>query len=309
MASFILSRLIRMVFTVWFIVTLVFIATRLSGNAVDFIAGEGIGIVERQQLIEYFGLNDSLWVQYWRYLASFFEGNFGISLIERRPVVTIVAERIIPSLQLFFGAVFLTLLLSIPAGIVAAIYRQSWIGSVVMSFAFIGYAVPNFILAITCVLVFSFWLGWLPSTGNGSWLHFIMPVCTLSVFYIATLTRFTRNAMLDVLNQDYLRTARAKGLKERAVIIKHALRNALIPVLSVVGLQMAGLIAAGNVVIETVFSWRGMGDLLVTSALKRDYPVLQFGVLSVAIAVVLINFLIDIAYSKADPRIRLGSTA
>lgn len=306
MLEYAASRILRMAITILVIVTAVFFATRVSGNAIDFIAGEGLGAEDRQLMIDYFGLSEPIWIQYGRFLYSFVDGNFGISLIERRPVATILAERIVPSLQLIGSAILLTLAVSVPAGVVAAIYRKSWIGSGVMAAAFLGYAVPNFILAIFLLLVFSFWLGWLPSTGNMTPAHYLMPVLALSAFYIAGLTRFTRNAMLDVLSQDYLRTARSKGLGERKVIFKHALRNALITILSVLGLQIATLIAAGNVVIETVFAWRGMGDLLVSAALRRDYPVLQFGVLCVAVAVIVTNVLVDIAYGLADPRVRLA---
>jgi peptide/nickel transport system permease protein len=172
--------------------------------------------------------------------------------------------------------------------------------------AFVGYAVPNFVIAIFMILVMSFTLNLLPVVGNGTWAHFIMPTIAMYGVLIAALTRFTRNAMLDVLGQDYMRTARAKGLPETVVILKHGLRNAGITVLSVLGLQIAGMAAAGNVVVEAIFSWPGIGELLVTSAIIRDYPVLQFGVISVAFAVVLINALTDIAYGLADPRIRLG---
>jgi ABC-type dipeptide/oligopeptide/nickel transport system permease component len=309
MVEFLISRLLRMILTVVVIVVGVFFASRLSGNAVDFIGGDGLSQQDRQTMIEYYGLNGSYGEQFVRYVAAMAEGNFGQSLIEHRPVTTIFSERVVPSLQLLIGAVLMTLAVSVPAGVAAAIWRKSWIGSAIMATAFFGYAIPNFVLAILMLLVFSFWLGWLPSTGNATWLHFVMPVAALSTFYIAGLTRFTRNAMLDVLSQDYLRTARAKGLPEHVVILKHALRNANITILSVLGLQIAGLAAAGSVVIETVFSWRGIGELLVTSAIRRDYPVLQFGVLAVALAVIVINLVVDLAYDLADPRVRLGKTA
>ena len=306
MIEFALSRLLRMFITVFVIVTGVFFATRMSGNAVDFLAGEGLSADQRQAMIVYYGLDSSIWEQYWRFLASFFDGNFGLSFMERRPVATIMMERIGPSLQLLVGAIIITLIVAVPAGTLAAIKRKSWVGSTIMGAAFLGYAVPNFVLAILLILTFSFWLGWLPSSGNGSWMHFVMPLIALSAALIATLTRYTRNAMLDVLSQDYLRTARAKGLPEDRVIFKHALRNALITILSILGLQVAGLAAAGNVVVETVFAWRGVGEMLVTAALRRDYPVLQFGVLSVAVVVILINTAVDIAYGLADPRVRLS---
>jgi peptide/nickel transport system permease protein/oligopeptide transport system permease protein len=293
-----------MALTFFVIVTIVFFATRLSGNAVDFVIGEGMTSEDRELLIKYYELDRPVLSQYLAFLRSFTDGQFGLSFIERRPVAEIVVERIWPSTQLLLSAVGLTLLVSIPLGIAAAIWRKSWVGSAVMVVAFLGYAVPNFVLATLMVLIFSYWLNWLPVVGNGTAWHFIMPTVALSGVLIAALTRFTRNAMLDVLGQDFMRTARAKGLPENAVIVKHGLRNAGITILSVIGLQVAGLAASGSVVIEAIFAWPGIGDLLVTSALRRDYPVLQFGVLTVALAVIVINAAVDLAYAWADPRLR-----
>lgn len=308
MIGFAVSRALRVVITLWLIVTAVFFATRFSGDAIDYIGGDGLTTEARQALVAYYGLDRSMMTQYWLFLSSMLDGNFGTSLIERRPVTTIFLERIWPSLSLAAGAIAVTMIVSIPAGVLAAIYRRSAIGSGIMALAFLGYAIPNFVLAILLLLLFSFTLQWLPSSGTGTPTHYVMPVLALSAFFIASLTRFTRNAMLDVLHQDYLRTARAKGMPERVVILKHGLRNALITILSVLGLQITMLIAAGSVTIETVFAWRGVGDLLVTAALRRDYPVLQFGVLAVSFAVVLINCLVDVAYAWADPRVRLAKS-
>lgn len=304
MLNYALRTLFRMVLTFFVIVTIVFFATRLSGNAVDFVIGEGMTGEDRDLLIKYYQLDRPVLSQYLAFLRSFTDGQFGLSFIERRPVADIVLERIWPSTQLLLSALGLTLLLSIPLGIAAAIWRKSWLGSAVMVVAFLGYAVPNFILATLMVLVFSYWLNWLPVVGNSTVWHFIMPTIALSGVLIAALTRFTRNAMLDVLGQDFMRTARAKGLPENAVIVKHGLRNAGITILSVIGLQVAGLAASGSVVIEAIFAWPGIGDLLVSSALRRDYPVLQFGVLTVALAVIVINASVDLAYAWADPRLR-----
>ena len=226
--------------------------------------------------------------------------------VSRRSTAEIVADRIWPSLQLLLASIGLTLAVSIPLGVIAAVYRKHWIGSAVMVLAFTGYAVPAFVLAIFMILVFSYTLNWLPVVGNGSAAHFIMPTIAMSGVLIAALTRFTRNAMLDVLGQDFIRTARAKGLPELWVVLKHGLGNASITVISVIGLQIAGLAAAGSVVVESIFSWPGIGELLVTSAIVRDYPLLQFGVITVAVAVVVINAITDIAYALADPRIRLA---
>lgn len=293
-----------MLATFFAIVTLTFFATRISGNPIDFVIGQGITDEDRVLLTRYYGLDGSVWTQYLAFLRAFTDGQFGLSFLERRPVADIVAERLWPSAQLLIAAISLTLAVSVPLGVLAALHRKSWIGSAVMTLAFLGYAVPNFVLAIFMVLALSYWLNWLPVVGNGSPAHFIMPTIALSAGLIAALTRFTRNAMLDVLGQDYMRTARAKGLPERLVILKHGLRNAGITILSVLGLQVAALAAAGSVVVESIFAWPGVGDMLVRAAITRDYPVLQFGVLSVAIAVIAINAAVDLAYVWADPRLR-----
>lgn len=306
MTAYVARALLRMVITLFVIVTLVFFATRLSGSPLETFLGEGLTAEDREMIVEYFGLNGSIWEQYLRYLRGIAEGNFGLSFVERRPVAQIVAERIGPSLQLLASSLALTLAVSLPLGVLAAIYRKSWIGSAIMVLAFAGYAVPNFVIATLMVLVFAFTLNWLPVVGNGTAAHFVMPTIAMSGVLIAALTRFTRNAMLDVLGQDYMRTARAKGLPELLVILKHGLRNASVTIISVIGLQIAALAAAGSVVVEAIFSWPGIGDLLVASALERDYPVLQFGVISVSFAVIVINTLADIAYAVADPRIRLA---
>lgn len=301
-----LRILARMVLTFFVIVTLVFFATRFSGSPMDMVIGEGMSVEDRAIMIRYYELDRPIWDQYRAFLGAFVDGQFGLSFIERRPVAEMVAERLWPSAQLLISATLVTLLVAIPLGIIAAVWRKSWVGSAVMGLAFLGYAVPNFVLAVFLILVFAFWLNWLPVVGNGTPAHFVLPTLTLAAAMIAAIMRFTRNAMLDVLGQDYMRTARAKGLPESAVILKHGLRNAGITILSVVGLQVAALAASGSVVVESIFAWPGIGDLLVNAAIRRDYPVLQFGVLTVAFAVIIINAAIDLAYAWADPRLRHG---
>jgi peptide/nickel transport system permease protein/oligopeptide transport system permease protein len=299
-----LRILARMVLTFFVIVTLVFFATRLSGSPLDMVIGEGMSSEDRAIMIRYYELDRPVWDQYLAFLGAFLDGQFGLSFIERRPVAEMVAERLWPSAQLLISATFVTLLVAIPLGIIAAVWRKSWVGSAVMALAFLGYAVPNFVLAVFLILVFAFWLNWLPVVGNGTPAHFVLPTVTLAAAMIAAIMRFTRNAMLDVLGQDYMRTARAKGLPESTVILKHGLRNAGITILSVVGLQVAALAASGSVVVESIFAWPGIGDLLVNAAIRRDYPVLQFAVLTVALAVIVINAAVDLAYAWADPRLR-----
>lgn len=299
-----LRTLLRMLVSFLAIVTLVFLATRLSGDPLDSIGAQGLTKEDRELLTRYYGLDRGMWEQYWAFLRAFTDGQFGLSFVERRPVAEIVVERLWPTGQLILAAMAVTLVLAIPMGLIAAIWRDRWPGHLAMGLAFLGYAVPNFVLATFLVLVLAYWLNWLPVVGNGSALHFVMPVTVLSAGLIAALSRFTRNAMLDVLGQDYMRTARAKGLPERLVILRHGLRNAGITILSVVGLQIAGLAASGSVVVEAIFSWPGVGDLLVNAALRRDYPVLQFGVVVVSVAVLAISALTDLAYAWVDPRLR-----
>ncbi|OWU86155.1 ABC transporter permease [Oceanicola sp. 22II-s10i] len=306
MIPYLLRILVKAVVTIFAIVSVTFIATRMSGNPIDTFLGDGLTAEGREELIRYFQLDRSLGEQYLAFLRGALSGEFGLSFVDRRPVTEVVAERLWPSAQLLLASVVFTILVSIPLGVLAAIYRKSWVGSAVMVIAFAGYAVPSFILAIVMILTFSYWLNWLPVVGNGTALHFIMPTIAMSGVLIAALTRFTRNAMLDVLGQDFIRTARAKGLGEARVVLRHGLGNAGVTVISVIGLQIAGLAAAGSVVVESIFSWPGIGQLLVNSAIGRDYPVLQFGVIAVAVAVVAINAVTDIAYALADPRIRLA---
>jgi len=297
---------LRMALTFFAIVTLVFFATRLTGNPVDFVMGDGLTREDREILIRYYELDRPIWNQYLAFLRAFTDGQFGMSFIQRRPVGEIVVERLWPTAQLLLAAIGLTIAVAIPLGVIAAVWRDRLAGSAVMMLAFAGYAVPNFVLAVFLVLVFAYSLNWLPVMGNATAAHFVMPTLVLAAALIAALTRFTRNAMLDVLGQDFMRTARAKGLPEHVVILRHGLGNAGITVLSVIGLQIAALASAGSVVVETIFAWPGIGELLVNSAIRRDYPVLQFGVIVVAAAVIVINSVTDIAYTIVDPRMRTG---
>ena len=304
MLAFISTRAIRSVITLWVVFTLVFFGARLSGDALEFMFPEGLAETVRAELILYYGLDGSNLEQYWKFWRGIFEGNFGISLFEFRPVTEIYAERIGNTLQLFLLAFVFSIVLGLPLGIISAVKRGSTLATSIMSIAFLGYATPNFVLAIFLILLFSFTLHWLPSSGQETWVHFVMPVFALGFAMMASVLRFTRSAMLEILGADYIRTAYAKGLGEKTVIGKHALRNASIPIVSVVGLQVAGFIAA-VVVVETVFAIRGIGELMVRAAISRDYPVLQFGVIVWAVVVTGVSLLVDLIYGLIDPRIRV----
>ena len=307
MMGFVVSRLLRSVLTLLVVVSVVFFATRMSGNAIDFIAPEGLDPESREALIRYFGLHESLFTQYLRFLGGLMNGEAGISLYERRPVTEIYGEKLGSTLILFWSAFLLSVVIGVPAGIVAALKRRSVAGTAIMAGAFLGYATPNFVLAIFLILVFSFQLHWFPSSGNASAWHFVMPTVALASALLAQQVRFTRNSMLETLSQDYMRTARAKGLSEWIVIGKHGFRNALIPIVTVIGLQVAGMVAQ-VVIIEAVFATKGVGDELVAATIARDYPVLQFGVIMIAALVVGVSFLIDLLYAAIDPRIRVADS-
>lgn len=307
MLDFLARRTLGAIATLFVVIAAVFFATRVSGNVMDYMLPPGVDVETRQSMVERFGLDQPIWVQFVRFVDGIFAGEWGISLYERRSVVTIYAERIPNTLQLFAYALVLSATLGVPLGIAAALKRNSMIGSGIMTVAFLGYATPNFVLAILMILVFSFNLHWLPSSGDATPLHFLMPAIVLAAPMLAEIIRFTRNALLDVLGQDYLRTARAKGLPERLVIGKHALRNAAIPVVTVVGLQVAGMVAR-CVLVEAVFATKGVGDLVVFATLGRDYPVLQFGVILIAGLVVASSLVVDLLYAAIDPRVKVTAS-
>lgn len=256
-----------------------------------------------EALREQLGLNDPLYIQYFRYAQTVATGDFGNSIREHRPTTDVVFERVPATLQLAAVSLTATLIIGITIGIIAALKRNSPIDRLVMAISFFGQAAPGFFVGILLILTFSLWLGLLPSSGRGSWQHLVMPVVTLSTHSIATLARLTRSSVLEVLNNDYIRTARAKGLQGSQVVIVHVLRNAAIPVITLIGLMVAGAIS-GTVVIETVFAWPGMGRLAANAVFNRDYPVIQLVVLLIAASVVCCNLLVDILYSLIDPRIR-----
>jgi peptide/nickel transport system permease protein len=303
MLAFTVRRFIRGILTLWVVVTLVFFGLRLSGDPVFLMLGDEASPEAVTALRAKLGLNDPLPVQYLRYVQTIGQGDFGDSLRQRRPATEIVAERVPATLQLALAAITLAVGIGVPAGILAATRRNSLVDRGLMAFAFFGQSAPNFFVGILLILVFSMSLQILPSGGTGSWKHMIMPAFTLSTYGIASLARLTRSATLEVLGKDYVRTARAQGLQEIVVQSRHVMRNAAIPVITVLGLQI-GLAISGAIVVETVFSWPGMGRLIITSVTNRDYPVIQLAVLLIALSVVTVNFLVDILYGLLDPRIR-----
>ena len=304
--SFVLVRTARAILTMILVVTAVFFASRYSGNPIDIMFPEGLSPEEYTFWESYFGLDKSFLQQYFAFFKGLTEGNFGLSLTEFRPVTEIYAERLPNTITLFASAFLLAVAVGLPLGIYAAVNRDSPLSTAIMGVAFFGYAIPNYILAIFMILIFSFWLHLMPSSGNMTWVHFVMPTVTLAMAMLAWNIRFTRSAMLEILNEDFVRTARAKGLRETIVVNKHALRNAMIPIVSNLGLQVAGFVG-WVVLVEAVFALEGIGALIVRGALLRDFAVLQFGVIVWAAVVIVANLIVDIIYAILDPRVRIAN--
>ena len=250
-------------------------------------------------------LDEPVLKQYGRFVGSALRGDLGVSIRSRRPVAAEITENIGSTGQLALASMLVAIGLGVPLGLLAALGRNSWLDVAAMVVALLGVAMPSFWLGFLLIFVFSLHLGWLPATGGGDLLHLVMPAVALGMIAAAIIARLTRSSMLEVLGQDYVRTARAKGLGSASVIVRHALRNALIPVVTVFGLQFGNLLA-GAVIVETVFSRPGLGRLIVGGILAKDFPLVQGTVLFVAAAYVLINVVVDVAYAYVDPRIRIG---
>ena len=250
-------------------------------------------------------LDEPVLKQYGRFVTNALRGDLGVSIRSRRPVAAEITENIGSTGQLALASMLVAIGLGVPLGLLAALGRNSWLDVAAMVVALLGVAMPSFWLGFLLIFVFSLHLGWLPATGGGDLLHLVMPAVALGMIAAAIIARHTRSSMLEVLGQDYVRTARAKGLGSGSVIVRHALRNALIPVVTVFGLQFGNLLA-GAVIVETVFSRPGLGRLIVGGILAKDFPLVQGTVLFVAAAYVLINVVVDVAYAYVDPRIRIG---
>jgi ABC-type dipeptide/oligopeptide/nickel transport system permease component len=308
MTKQIIARLIQSLITLWAVVTVVFFLMRVSGDPIDMLyAGDPRpeAVAEAESLRETFGLNRPLPVQYLDYLLDVARLDFGRSIAKRRPVAQMLGEDLPHTLRLTLTAFVLSYVVSLPIGVLVALRPGSRIDYGVLVLSMIGVSVPAFWMGIILILVFAVQLQWLPALGVGDrgLAHLVLPTLTLALPRVAFMIRFIRGTMLDVLNEDYLRTARAKGLNENNVLYKHALRNALIPIVTVGGLQL-GFLVGGAVVIERLFGLPGVGDLLVDSIANRDFPTVQACVLMLAASIVIVNLAVDILYTYIDPRLR-----
>ena len=291
---------------IWLVLTMVFLLIHIvPGDPVEQMLGEGAAPGQIAQLRHSLGLDQPLYVQYGSYLKQVVHGDLGQSFKFQAPVRHIIFERYPATLQLAFLALFVCAAIAIPAGVIAADRRGSGVDRSIGLFTLLGLAVPNFALGPLLITLFSIQLGWLPVSGRGGILNYVLPAVTLGAALAAILTRMVRGSMLEELSSDYVRTARAKGLSNAAVLVRHALRNALIPIITILGLQF-GTLLAGTIVTETIFSWPGIGRLTVMAISSRDYPLLQGCILVIALSYVLVNLLTDVLYAFIDPRVRLS---
>ncbi|EHG2694239.1 glutathione ABC transporter permease GsiC [Salmonella enterica] len=304
MLNYVLKRLLGLIPTLLIVAVLVFLFVHLlPGDPARLIAGpeadaQVIALV-RQQL----GLDQPLHVQFWRYITHVLQGDFGTSMVSRRPVSEEIASRFLPTLWLTITSMIWAVLFGMAIGIAAAVWRNRWPDRVGMTLAVTGISFPAFALGMLLMQIVSVDLGWLPTVGADSWQHYILPSLTLGAAVASVMARFTRSSFVDVLSEDYMRTARAKGVSETWVVLKHGLRNAMIPVVTMMGLQF-GFLLGGSIVVEKVFNWPGLGRLLVDSVDMRDYPVIQAEVLLFSLEFILINLVVDVLYAAINPAIR-----
>ncbi len=304
MTTYVIRRLIHIFIVILLVLTVVFFLTRLTGDPVLFFVPMDTAPADLEEIRERRGFNDPLYVQYGRFMRDALQGDFGDSLRQNEPATNLVFRVIPATLELGAAALLLSIVLGVPLGIFSAIHRGSIADKTSTLVAVLGLSVPAFWMGLLLILLFSVYLGWLPTSGRGSMAHLIMPAVTLAAFSVARYARLARSTMLDVLGQDYVRTGRAKGLSENRVIWVHALKNASIPLITITGLQ-AGHLLGGAVIVEQVFSRPGIGRLLVQSLLNRDFPVVMAAIVFVAIVYTFMSLLTDLAYAWANPEVRL----
>jgi peptide/nickel transport system permease protein len=301
--AFLGTRLARAFVALWLVSTVVFVVMRLSGDPVPLLLPPDAPRSEFFRVRAELGLDRPIIVQYGVFLAHVARGDFGRSIHFREPAMKVVAGYLPASLELALTAFVIAALIAVPIGLLSAIRRNTLIDHVTMAVALVGQSAPTFFLGILFILTLSLQAGLFPTSGRGDWRNLVLPALTLGAFAMASIARLTRSAMLEVLNADFVRTARAKGVSELFVVVKHTLRNAALPIITITGLQL-GQLLAGAVVTETVFAWPGIGRLAIHSIYNRDYPVVQCTVFLSAVVFIVVNLLIDILYGVLDPRLR-----
>jgi len=312
MVLYIVQRILAAIPVMGFVALFVFLLLRLTpGDPAAIIAGDTATPDQLEAIRESLGLNEPLFVQFFSWIGQLLQGDFGTSILSGKPVLELIADRMEPTISLALTTIILSVLIAVPLGVIAAWKQGTLIDRFVMLLSVLGFSVPVFVIGYLMISAFSMQLGWFPvqgfkpiGEGLGQFFHRIaLPTFTLTLLYIALIARITRTSMLEILGDDYVRTARAKGLPERKVLMRHALRNCSVPIITVIGIGFA-LIISGVVVTESVFNLPGLGRLTVDAVLSRDYPVIQAVILLASLIYVVINLLIDIAYVLLDPRIR-----
>jgi peptide/nickel transport system permease protein len=301
---YILQRLAQGLLVLLGVTTIVFALTFVAGDPVSTLAPLEATPEERAAFAHNMGLDRPIPVQYVDFLAHAVRGDFGLSYSSHEPAMGEVLDRLPATILLTAAAVLFALVVSVPLGLLAAMNHDRWVDVIARLFAFLGQSIPVFLLGIVLIIVFGVDLHWLPSSGSGSWKNLVMPAVAVGSFSAAVLARLLRSSLLEVLGQEYIRTAYAKGLRGRVVVVRHALRNAALPFVTMVGLQV-GFLLSGAVVAETIFAYPGMGRLAVTAISRKDVPVIQSFVIVAAVIVILANLFVDLVYTRIDPRIRL----
>lgn len=304
MKKFIVNRIGYSLISLLLLSLTIFFFVRVTGDPAVLLAEPGASAEDLKAIRQQFGLDRPVWVQYGAFMTNLLRGDFGKSFYYRTPVLELYLSRLPNSLLLALAAMAFSLLIGIPTGIIAAVRVNSWWDSVGKIFALLGLSLPSFWVGLMLILVFSVYLGWLPTSGSGTPWHIIMPAFALGWYFAAAHMRLTRSSMLEVLGSEYVKLARLKGLPEALVIAKHALKNALIPVLTLAGINLVIMVNVA-VVVETVFAWPGVGRLLYEGISFRDFPVVQATVILGGAMVVVVNLIVDILYAVIDPRIRL----
>jgi peptide/nickel transport system permease protein len=303
--AYLLRRITRMALVMWFVTFAVFVMLRYSGDPATVMLPLDARPEERQALREAMGLDRPLYVQYLIFLSGALRGDLGSSVRYRQPVVALIYERLPATVILSVAGMALAVALGIPLGVIQATRKGSAVDAIGTGVGILGFSMPGFWLGMMLIAVFAVRLRWLPSSGMGGWQHVVLPAVTLALAFLSYIALLVRDGVLEVLTYDYVRTARAKGLRSRAVLYHHALRNTLIPVVSLVGLQ-TGTLLGGAVITESVFQWPGIGLLALQAIGFRDFPLVQGAVFFLALSVVVMNLLADIAYGVIDPRVRYG---
>jgi ABC-type dipeptide/oligopeptide/nickel transport system permease component len=305
MKGYILKRFFHSIFVLVGISLVVFIILHLTGDPAALLMPMDATPEQVAQFRKEMGFEDPLIVQYWRFFKGTLRGDFGQSFRHSQPALDLVMERMPATIQLTAAAMVIALVVAIPVGIISAIRRNSILDHIGMTGALLGQSTPVFWLGIMLILLFSVTIQWFPSSGRGEIQHLVLPAITLGMFTMARTARMMRSSMLEVLGQEYMKTAKAKGLSPGIVILKHALKNAAIPVVTIVGMEL-GTLLGGAVITETIFAWPGVGRLAVQAIYNRDYPVVQAAVFLLASIFVLVNLVVDIMYTYLDPRVKLG---